>query len=79
MAAGPRAGEAGREHVARGSVSGLTSVDGGVRASVAETRGGRRQVFVGSTDLDFCLDAPDSYADLLGAEGLRAYDAALHR
>ncbi len=46
---------------------------------MAETRGGRRQVFVGSTDLDFCLDAPDSYADLLGAEGLRAYDAALHR
>ncbi|MCK9894421.1 hypothetical protein [Frankia sp. AgB32] len=45
-AAGPSAGQAGREHVAQGSVSGLTSVDGGVRASVAEPRGGQTQVFV---------------------------------
>ncbi|CAO5234610.1 hypothetical protein [Frankia sp. AgKG'84/4] len=45
-AAGPRAGAAGREYVARGSVSGLTSVDGGVRACVAEIQGGRTHVFV---------------------------------
>ncbi len=45
-AAGPRVGAAGREHVAQGRVSGLTPVDGGVRAAVAERTGGRTQVSV---------------------------------
>ncbi len=45
-AAGPRVGAAGREHVAQGRVSGLTPVDGGVRATVAGREGGRTQVSV---------------------------------
>ncbi len=44
--AGPRVGAAGREHAAQGRVSGLTPVDGGVRATVAEPGGGRTQVSV---------------------------------
>ncbi|WP_157467147.1 hypothetical protein [Frankia sp. QA3] len=33
---------------------------------------------VESTDLDSCRDAPDGYADLLGDEGLAAYESDLH-
>jgi uncharacterized Zn finger protein len=55
--AGSDAARLGREHVAQGRVSGLTAVDGGARATVADADGGRSNVavtIIGQTLVDDC-------------------------